>query len=162
MSKLTNLLDGLQKLEPFTVNKIRMSKSSEVLNTKTGKTASGDTPLYAISEDTMVLFQGLLLEKIDALSRLIPAPEFSIDDLGAPKVSLPPDWKQDQAETSRLPRPKHFVSGSCQGEACRCGQPAEHKVEETIFHDDPLPHRHPLTSYVCHAHFVEIMGPAAE
>jgi hypothetical protein len=40
-------------------------------------------------------------------------------------------------------------------------EPAEHKVEETIFYDDPLPHRHPLTSYVCHAHFVWLMGPAA-
>lgn len=55
-----------------------------------------------------------------------------------------------------------FVSGSCGGERCWCGEPATHKVEETIFHDDPLPHRHPLTSYVCHWHFVQMMGPAAQ
>lgn len=51
-----------------------------------------------------------------------------------------------------------FVSGCCYGEACRCGQPATHKVEETIFHDDPLPNRHPYTAYVCGLHFAEIMG----
>lgn len=55
-----------------------------------------------------------------------------------------------------------FVSGSCQGERCHCGAPAEHKVEETIFHDDPVRNRHPLTSYICHPHFREIMGPAAD
>jgi hypothetical protein len=54
-----------------------------------------------------------------------------------------------------------FVSGCCEGERCYCGAPAEHKVEETIFYDDPHPIRHPLTRYVCHAHFVQIMGPAA-
>lgn len=54
-----------------------------------------------------------------------------------------------------------FVSGSCEGEKCYCGKPAEHKVEETIFHDDPVPTRNPLTSYICHEHFCEIMGPAA-
>jgi hypothetical protein len=56
----------------------------------------------------------------------------------------------------------HFVSGCCQGERCYCGAPAEHKVEETIFFDDPLPRRNPLTSYVRHRHFREIMGPAAD
>jgi len=56
----------------------------------------------------------------------------------------------------------YFVSASCQGERCYCGQPAEHKVEETIFDDDPDPVRHPLTQYVCHFHFRRIMGPAAE
>jgi len=55
-----------------------------------------------------------------------------------------------------------FVSSACGGERCFCGVPAEHKVEETIFSDDPIPDRHPLTSYVCHRHFVEIMGPAAD
>jgi hypothetical protein len=56
----------------------------------------------------------------------------------------------------------YFVSESCHGEHCYCGQPAEHKVEETIFHDDPHQIRHPLTRYICHAHFREIMGPAAD
>lgn len=56
----------------------------------------------------------------------------------------------------------YFVSESCKGEKCWCGTDAEHKVEEHIFHDDPVPNRHPLTSYVCHEHFRQIMGPAAQ
>lgn len=66
-----------------------------------------------------------------------------------------------------------FISGSCQGEQCGfrlhigndkiiCRKTAEHKVEETIFDDDPLPHRHPLTQYLCHTHFRLLMGPAAD
>lgn len=55
-----------------------------------------------------------------------------------------------------------FVSACCQGERCYCGAPAEHKVEETIFHDDPHQHRHPFTTYICHEHFVQLIGPAAE
>lgn len=66
-----------------------------------------------------------------------------------------------------------FVSACCNGEKCFCGAPAEHKVEETIFDDDPTGHitiggrqligaRHPLTSYICHTHFAQIMGPAAD
>ncbi|WP_439398793.1 hypothetical protein ACRQ5Q_15385 [Bradyrhizobium sp. PMVTL-01] len=55
-----------------------------------------------------------------------------------------------------------FVSGSCRGEKCFCGADSEHKVEETIFHDDPLPHRHGLTAYLCHEHFRMVMGPAAD
>lgn len=58
-----------------------------------------------------------------------------------------------------------FVSRCCEDERCTyegCGEPAEHKVEETIFYDDPLPQRHPLTSYLCHQHFRLIMGPAAD
>ena len=65
------------------------------------------------------------------------------------------------------------VSACCKGERCHCGAPAEHKVEETIFDDDPTGwmligvgtramSRHPLTSYICHAHFREIMGPMAD
>lgn len=50
-----------------------------------------------------------------------------------------------------------FVSACCKGEKCYCGKPAEHKVEETIFHDDPNSIRHPYTSYICHDHFCEIM-----
>lgn len=57
---------------------------------------------------------------------------------------------------------KPFVSKCCEGERCWCAEPAEHKVEETIFADDPLPHRHPLTTYLCHLHFREMMGPAAD
>jgi hypothetical protein len=56
---------------------------------------------------------------------------------------------------------ERFISGACQGERCWCSQPAEHKVEEAILFDDPLPNRHPLTTYVCHAHFRQMMGPAA-
>jgi len=54
------------------------------------------------------------------------------------------------------------ASACCQGERCHCGLAAWHKVEETVFFDDPLPNRHPLTAYLCHEHFREIMGPAAD
>jgi len=55
-----------------------------------------------------------------------------------------------------------FVSACCEGEHCYCGKPAEHKVEEVIFDDDPIQSRHPFTTYICHRHFVQIMGPAAD
>lgn len=55
-----------------------------------------------------------------------------------------------------------FVSACCEGERCHCGAPAEHKVEETIFSDDPVMSRHPLTAYICHRHFREIMGRYAD
>lgn len=55
---------------------------------------------------------------------------------------------------------ERFVSQACQGETCWCGQAAEHKVEEAILFDDPVPIRHPYTTYVCHAHFRQMMGPA--
>lgn len=55
-----------------------------------------------------------------------------------------------------------FVSACCSGERCYCGDPAEHRVEETIFSDDPIQARHPLTAYICHKHFREIMGPFAD
>ncbi|MBO9710510.1 MAG: hypothetical protein J7521_20105 [Caulobacter sp.] len=53
-----------------------------------------------------------------------------------------------------------FISGCCKGERCFCGEPAARKVEEVIFDDDPIQHRHPLTRYVCAGHFAQIMGPA--
>jgi len=66
-------------------------------------------------------------------------------------------------------------SECCIGERCFCGAPADHKVEETVFSDDwsmrdngpngSMPRqmrgRHPLTAYICHRHFAQIMGPAA-
>lgn len=55
-----------------------------------------------------------------------------------------------------------FRSATCEGERCHCGAPADHKVEENIPFDDPLPMRHPLTAYICHRHFVEIMGAFAD
>lgn len=55
----------------------------------------------------------------------------------------------------------HFVSDCCRGERCWCRQPAAHKVEEVAFEDHPRAW-HPLSTYVCHAHFVEMMGPAAK
>lgn len=61
---------------------------------------------------------------------------------------------------SARPRP-FFVSKHCMGEHCFCGLPAAHKVEEVILSDDPIPTRHPLTTYICRAHFRQIMGPAA-
>lgn len=52
-----------------------------------------------------------------------------------------------------------FVSGCCEGEKCSvCGNPATNKLEETIFHDDPFPTRHPLSAYVCKEHFKTIVG----
>ena len=54
-----------------------------------------------------------------------------------------------------------FVSKCCEGEKCHCGAPADHKVEEVVFDDDPYPARHPLTSYICDTHFCEVMGPEA-
>ena len=51
-----------------------------------------------------------------------------------------------------------FVNASCQGELCTmCGAPAVAKVGEEIAHDDPMPHRHNLTAYVCEQHFNQIM-----
>lgn len=59
--------------------------------------------------------------------------------------------------------PMPFVSKCCEGERCICcGRPAEHKVNENIFFDDPYPARHELTAYLCHYHFRQIMGPAAD
>ena len=55
-----------------------------------------------------------------------------------------------------------FVSACCEGERCYCGQPAQHKVEEAMFFDEPVPNRHSLTAYICHRHFREIMGPYAD
>ena len=51
-----------------------------------------------------------------------------------------------------------WVSACCEGEKCLCGAPAEFKIEETVFDDDPLPTRHPLTAYVCRKHFTMVMG----
>jgi hypothetical protein len=39
-----------------------------------------------------------------------------------------------------------------------CGTQAFHKVGEEILPDDPMPHRHNLTAYVCEGHFRQIMG----
>lgn len=58
--------------------------------------------------------------------------------------------------------PHNFVSRYCRGEHCFCGRAAKHKVEEVIFDDDPMPNRHPLTSYVCHEHFRDMMGVLAD
>lgn len=58
---------------------------------------------------------------------------------------------------------ERFVSKSCISEKCAlCDKPAEHKVEETIQWDDPNRYRHQFTNYVCHDHFIWIMGKAAK
>lgn len=89
-----------------------------------------------------------------------------------------PPKSQDSENPTASPS-ELFVPASCRGEHCWCGAPASHKVEETIFFDDPISWintnawievpsvgrvlaRHPLTSYICHEHFVQIMGPMAE
>jgi hypothetical protein len=57
---------------------------------------------------------------------------------------------------------KHFVSLSCRGERCRvCGNAASHKMEETIFEDDPKQIRHPLAAYLCCDCFTLVVGQAA-
>ena len=50
-------------------------------------------------------------------------------------------------------------SKACVGEKCWCGAPAAKKVGEEIAFDDPSPHRHNLTAYVCARHYAELMGP---
>jgi hypothetical protein len=54
----------------------------------------------------------------------------------------------------------HFVSVTCRGHRCWCGQEATHKVGEEIPPDDPVPARHNLTSYICCGHYRQLMGPA--
>lgn len=66
----------------------------------------------------------------------------------------------------------HFVSESCEGHTCRCGNPAAHKVGEEIPWDDPSMskdgtvierasrQRHNFTAYVCCTCFRNIMGDA--
>lgn len=69
-------------------------------------------------------------------------------------------------DAPRSPRPTHFVSRSCAGETCRfgsglndaCGQDASHKVEESVFHDEPNTIRHPMTAYLCCRHYSLVMG----
>ena len=56
----------------------------------------------------------------------------------------------------------HHVSASCAGEYCNnCSEPATHKVGEQIMWDDPAPHRHNLTAYLCCYCFSAVFGPAA-
>jgi hypothetical protein len=63
------------------------------------------------------------------------------------------DW--DEKENKKMP----FRSMYTIGETCPCGQEAYHKISEIIFDDDPLPHRHPYTMYVCDDCFQKIMRP---
>lgn len=56
-------------------------------------------------------------------------------------------------------------SACCDGEVCNfqgCEAPADRKMSETIFIDDPLRHRHPWTAYLCFDHFRQIVGEAAD
>lgn len=62
------------------------------------------------------------------------------------------------------PREKaiHFVSDTCNGEKCFCGEDATHKVGEEISVSDPsFGYRHNFTQYVCCQCFVNIVGNAA-
>ena len=67
------------------------------------------------------------------------------------------------------------LPGSCIGEKCWCGQQAHHKLEHVPFdYDEEILQEnpdlrgydrsmgHPLTSYICHDHFVLLMGPASK
>lgn len=60
--------------------------------------------------------------------------------------------------TDQLSKTTPWSSRSCVGEVCQCGEPAAAKVEEAIMPDDPVPHRHPLTSYICARCFRNLMG----
>lgn len=62
-----------------------------------------------------------------------------------------------QSDSDKL---EPFVSVTCEGERCWCGQPAVKKVGEEIPFDDPTLLRHNLTSYVCSTHYAQLMGPA--
>jgi hypothetical protein len=53
---------------------------------------------------------------------------------------------------------KHGPSAACDGEVCRCGKPATHKIGEEIPHDLNQA-RHNLTAYVCCACFTWLFGP---
>ena len=53
-----------------------------------------------------------------------------------------------------------FVSDTCMGETCWCGQPAVRKVGEEFAPDEPNPIRHNLTRYICAEHYAQLMGPA--
>lgn len=53
----------------------------------------------------------------------------------------------------------NFTPASAKGEKCSiCQKPAQRKVEEQIFEDDPYPIRHSFTAYVCLEHFNLIMN----
>lgn len=55
------------------------------------------------------------------------------------------------------------LSHTVKGERCTmCNQPAAKKVEEVIFDDDPVPVRHPWTSYLCLLCFGRVMGPCVQ
>ncbi len=79
----------------------------------------------------------------------------------------------------KFPCDPNFTPRSCGGEICICGKPAQRKIEEVIFDDDPhgwqedtnawaqhgfrhkgekILARHPLTSYLCLDCFKRIMG----
>jgi hypothetical protein len=63
--------------------------------------------------------------------------------------------------------PPHPQYAACQGEQCRCGDPAGHKVEESFLVEQLVPMsrgmrppRHPYTAYVCCRCFRALFGPA--
>jgi hypothetical protein len=52
----------------------------------------------------------------------------------------------------------HFNIFEADGTSNRCGKPAVMKVGEEIFDDDPFPHRHNLTAYICEKHAHLLLG----
>lgn len=55
-----------------------------------------------------------------------------------------------------------FVKDPQLGGSPQCGDPASHKVGEEIFDDDPIPHRHNLTAYLCCRHYRLVMGGSCD
>lgn len=55
----------------------------------------------------------------------------------------------------------YFVSPSCEGESCWCGSTAIRKVREEHLPGDPNGRLHPLTTYVCEEHFLELFQAGA-
>lgn len=55
-----------------------------------------------------------------------------------------------------------YIPSYCKGEKCFCGRDAVRKIEEHAEAGALLSHHHPLTAYVCDAHFVEAFGAGAQ
>jgi hypothetical protein len=100
--------------------------------------------------------------ELDGLRAVIRrALEYPIRD-----VMRPGDWNKLVAAAGQLPQSAgkpvshHYVPPGSQGERCRCGRQAMHKIAEDILQTDSGV-RHPFTTYACCQCFSELMGLAA-